>query len=278
MIRLLIADDEKLEREALAEMVARRFEHEVVLELAENGRKAADTAVLWGADLILMDIEMPGMSGLDAARAVLAQRPGCRVIFVTAYSLFQYAHEAVHLGACDYLLKPVDPDELEASIRRAMRQVEAERRLEELATAKTLPEPQDAGAAPAEDAADEDSPAAMVMAQVRRYLEDNYMFDLSLDSVGEILHISPAYLSAQFKKYQKMNFLDCLTELRINAAKKLLADPLRSTAEVASMVGYDDSSYFARAFKKRTGMTPTQYRRQAGKGAGVPGRLTEGKL
>lgn len=278
MIRLLIADDEKLEREALAEMVARRFEHEVVLELAENGRKAADTAVLWGADLILMDIEMPGMSGLDAARAVLAQRPGCRVIFVTAYSLFQYAHEAVHLGACDYLLKPVDPDELEASIRRAMRQVEAERKLEELATAKALPEPQDAGAAPAEDAADEDSPAAMVMAQVRRYLEDNYMFDLSLDSVGEILHISPAYLSAQFKKYQKMNFLDCLTELRINAAKKLLADPLRSTAEVASMVGYDDSSYFARAFKKRTGMTPTQYRRQAGRGAGVPGRLTEDKL
>ena len=278
MIRLLIADDEKLEREALAEMVARRFEHEVVLELAENGRKAADTAVLWGADLILMDIEMPGMSGLDAARAVLAQRPGCRVIFVTAYSLFQYAHEAVHLGACDYLLKPVDPDELEASIRRAMRQVEAERKLEELATAKALPEPQDAGAAPAEDAADEDSPAAMVMAQVRRYLEDNYMFDLSLDSVGEILHISPAYLSAQFKKYQKMNFLDCLTELRINAAKKLLADPLRSTAEVASMVGYDDSSYFARAFKKRTGMTPTQYRRQAGRGASVPGRLTEGKL
>ena len=278
MIRLLIADDEKLEREALAEMVARRFEHEVVLELAENGRKAADTAVLWGADLILMDIEMPGMSGLDAARAVLAQRPSCRVIFVTAYSLFQYAHEAVHLGACDYLLKPVDPDELEASIRRAMRQVEAERKLEELATAKALPEPQDAGAAPAEDAADEDSPAAMVMAQVRRYLEDNYMFDLSLDSVGEILHISPAYLSAQFKKYQKMNFLDCLTELRINAAKELLADPLRSTAEVASMVGYDDSSYFARAFKKRTGMTPTQYRRQAGRGAGAPGRLTEGGL
>ena len=278
MIRLLIADDEKLEREALAEMVARRFEHEVVLELAENGRKAADTAVLWGADLILMDIEMPGMSGLDAARAVLAQRPGCRVIFVTAYSLFQYAHEAVHLGACDYLLKPVDPDELEASIRRAMRQVEAERKLEELATAKALPEPQDAGAAPAEDAADEDSPAAMVMAQVRRYLEDNYMFDLSLDSVGEILHISPAYLSAQFKKYQKMNFLDCLTELRINAAKELLADPLRSTAEVASMVGYDDSSYFARAFKKRTGMTPTQYRRQAGRGAGAPGRLPEGGL
>lgn len=268
MIRLLIADDEKLEREALAELVQRRFERDVVLEVAENGRKAADTAVLWGADLILMDIEMPGMSGLDAARAVLAQRPSCRVIFVTAYSLFQYAHEAVHLGACDYLLKPVDPDELEASVRRAMRQIETERKLEELAAAQPQPE-QTETEAEAEDAPEEgeNSQTALVMAHVRRYLEDNYMFDLSLDSVGEILHISPAYLSAQFKKYQKMNFLDCLTELRINAAKELLADPFRSSAEVASMVGYEDASYFARVFKKCTGMTPTQYRRQAGQKA-----------
>ena len=268
MIRLLIADDEKLEREALAELVQRRFEREVVLEVAENGRKAADTAVLWGADLILMDIEMPGMSGLDAARAVLAQRPSCRVIFVTAYSLFQYAHEAVHLGACDYLLKPVDPDELEASVRRDMRQIETERKLKELAAAQPQPE-QTETEEEAEDAPEEgeNSQTALVMAHVRRYLEDNYMFDLSLDSVGEILHISPAYLSAQFKKYQKMNFLDCLTELRINAAKELLADPFRSSAEVASMVGYEDASYFARAFKKRTGMTPTQYRRQAGRKA-----------
>lgn len=268
MIHLLIADDEKLEREALAELVQRRFEREVALEVAENGRKAADTAVLWGADLILMDIEMPGMSGLDAARAVLAQRPSCRVIFVTAYSLFQYAHEAVHLGACDYLLKPVDPDELEASVRRAMRQIETERKLEELAAARPQPE-QTETEEEAEDAPEEgeNSQTALVMAHVRRYLEDNYMFDLSLDSVGEILHISPAYLSAQFKKYQKMNFLDCLTELRINAAKELLADPFRSSAEVASMVGYEDASYFARAFKKRTGMTPTQYRRQAGRKA-----------
>ena len=273
MIRLLIADDERLEREALVDMVSRRFvEHEIVTEVAENGRKAADTAVLWGADLILMDIEMPGMNGLDAARAVLAQRPSCRVIFVTAYSLFQYAHEAVHLGACDYLLKPVDPDELEASIRRAIRQVEAERRLEALAPVQQEPEPELSApeAEEAPHAESENSQTALVMAHVRRYLEDNYMFDISLDSVGEILHISPAYLSAQFKKYQKMNFLDCLTELRINAAKELLNDPFRSSAEVASMVGYEDASYFARAFKKRTGVTPTQYRKQAVKAAKEP--------
>ena len=93
-----------------------------------------------GYDLILMDIEMPGMNGLDAARAVLEQRPECKVIFITAYSLFQYAHEAVHLGACDYLLKPVDPDETEAAIRRAIRQIEAGRRLAELAAEAPEPE------------------------------------------------------------------------------------------------------------------------------------------
>ncbi len=258
MIRVLIADDERLEREALADLVVRRFEHEAVIQTAENGRRAVDTAILWEADLILVDIEMPGINGLDAARAVLEQRPECKVIFVTAYSLFQYAHEAMHLGACDYLLKPVDPDEAEAAIRRAIRQIEAGRKLAELAP--VAPEP-------AADTAEAEDRNALVMAHVRRYMEDNYMFDLSLDSVSEILHISPAYLSAQFKKYQKMNFLDCLTELRINAAKQLLTDPLRSAAEVASMVGYEDASYFARAFKKRTGMTPTQYRREAARQA-----------
>lgn len=261
-----IVDDERMEREALADIVMRRFEHEVTVEMAENGRKAADTAVLWEADLILMDIEMPGMNGLDAARAVLEQRPECKVIFITAYSLFQYAHEAVHLGACDYLLKPVDPDETEAAIRRAIRQIEAGRRLAELAA--EAPEPETAPEQENEPAGEGESDRnALVMDHVRKYMEDNYMADLSLDSVSEILHISPAYLSAQFKKYQKMNFLDCLTELRINAAKELLADPFRSAAEVASMVGYEDASYFARAFKKRTGMTPTQYRKEAAKAA-----------
>ena len=162
----------------------------------------------------------------------------------------------------------MDPDELEASIRRAIRQIETERKLEALAPVQPEPEAPTAPEAPAPAHPEsENQQTALVMAHVRRYLEDNYMFDISLDSVGEILHISPAYLSAQFKKYQKMNFLDCLTELRINAAKELLNDPFRSSAEVASMVGYEDASYFARAFKKRTGVTPTQYRKQAAKAA-----------
>ncbi len=258
MYKILIADDEVMEREVLTDLVARRFEHEVEIHTADNGRKAVDTALLLGADLILMDIEMPGVTGLEAARTVLARLPGCKVIFVTAYGLFQYAYEAMRLGACGYILKPVVPDEAEASIRRALAQIEAERKLTALAPAAVEQAPADD-----EDADLPNTQMGHLMAQVKKYLRENYMYELSLDSVGDILHISPAYLSTQFKKYLHVGFLDYLTEVRMQAACELLADPLRPTAEVAGMVGYEDASYFARAFKKKTGLTPTQYRRQA---------------
>ncbi len=253
MTKILIADDEYAERELLADILCRRMPHEAEVRTAEHGRGAVEAAVLWGADLVLLDIEMPGINGLDAARQILAQRPGTKVLFITAYSLFEYAHEAVHLGACDYILKPVQPDEVEASVRRAIAQAEAQRQLEELARE---------GALPRDEEAEDPETAPLAMAKVKSYLQQNYMNDISLDSVSDILHISPSYLSVSFKRAFGVGFLDCLTDLRIQAAKELLADPLRPSAEVARLVGYESASYFTRAFKKKTGQTPTEYRRQ----------------
>ena len=260
MYKILIADDEIMERKALTDLVARRFGHKVEIHTAENGRRAHDMSLLLNVDLILMDIEMPGINGLEAARQVIAKLPGCKVIFVTAYGLFQYAYEAMRLGACGYILKPVVPDEAESVIRKALVQIESERKLAELAPAavESAPEP-DADAIPDKTG----SKMELLMQQVKTYIDENYMYELSLDSVGDILHISPAYLSSQFKKYLHIGFLDYLTEVRIRAACDLLSDPLRSTTEVAGMVGYGDANYFARTFKKHTGQTPTQYRREA---------------
>lgn len=251
MIKILIADDEQYEREMLSEMVDRRFSHEAQNRMVENGRKAVDMASLWGADIVLMDIEMPGIDGIEAAKQILAQRPDCKIIFVTAYSLFTYAHEAVKLGACDYILKPVNPDDLDRSIRRAMAQTESHRQLEAMAPEAALLR---------EDVSYDKT--TVLMGKVKKYLQHNYMmYDISLDSVSAILNINASYFSTQFKRTFGVNFVDYLTELRINAAKELLADPMRPAAEVASMVGYESANYFARAFKKRTGMTPTEYRR-----------------
>ena len=78
-----------------------------------------------------------------------------------------------------------------------------------------------------------------------------------------MLKLNASYFSSLFKRTFGVNFLDYLTQLRMDAARELLRDPLRSTAEVAGMVGYESANYFTRAFKKNVGMTPTDYRRSA---------------
>lgn len=256
MIKILIADDESYEREVLAEIVGERFSPEVQTRMAHNGRQAVDIATLWGADIILMDIEMPVVNGIEAARRILANRPDSKLVFVTAYSLFSYAQEAVKLGVCDYILKPVQADDVERAIRRAMNQAESQRQLKVMAPeVEALKETQSIDKATA------------LMGTVTKYLQHNYMLcDISLDSVSAILNMNSSYLSVIFKRSVGVNFVDYLTNLRINAAKDLLADPLRSTAEIASMVGYEYANYFARAFKKKTGMTPTEYRRSCANG------------
>ena len=259
MLLVSIIDPSKEDVTRLSALIERYFRRSgtaYVQRVYQSGMEFVRSAE--NSDIVFLETNLEKLDGLETARIIRKLGNEAQLIFIA-----RGAEMAIHgysVDALDYLLKPVNPDEVEASIRKAMRQIEAGRRLAELA-------PVEQEADPEGDAAEagENDRNALVMAHVRKYMEDNYMFDLSLDSVSEILHISPAYLSAQFKKYQKTNFLDCLTELRINAAKELLTDPFRSAAEVASMVGYEDSSYFARTFKKRTGMTPTQYRKEAAK-------------
>lgn len=250
MIRMMITDDEAYEREILTELVDSSFPGELQLRMAENGRRAVDLAAVWNPEIILMDIEMPGLNGLEAARKILELHPGTKIIFITAYSLFHYAQEAVKLGACDYILKPINQEEVVQAVKRAMGQSQAQQQLKDMVS--QLPR----------NASGEKSHA--LMEKVQKHLQCNYMmYDISLDSISEMLNMNASYFSSLFKRSLGVNFVDYLTELRINAAKELLLDPLRSAAEIAEMVGYESPNYFARTFKKHTGMTPTEYRRSA---------------
>ncbi|NLE16399.1 MAG: response regulator [Spirochaetales bacterium] len=254
MIKILIVDDESIERELLYKILSANPLFEIYQ--AENGRLAVTYASLYDVDVVLMDIEMPALNGLEASQRILADKPSCRIIFITAYSVFSYARDAVKLGAIDYILKPVDREDVQRAVKRAISQVEAERQL------KAVQPPE--GECLEEELTDK---AALMMAKVKKYLEHSYMnYDLSLDSVSSLLNISPSYLSCIFKRCTGVNFLDYITNLRISAAKDYLGDPFKSASEIASMVGYDSPSYFTRAFKKNTGLTPTEYRRQASGG------------
>jgi YesN/AraC family two-component response regulator len=215
-----------------------------------------ETAALWSPGIILMDIEMPGLNGIEAAKRILKQRPDCSIIFVTAYSLFQYAYEAVKMGAYDYILKPVNPDDVARAVRSCINRAETE---EELKAMAPMAETLTVGASV--------DKTVLLMENVKKYLQHNYMlYDVSLDSISDILHINASYLSMLFKKSVGVNFVDYLTTLRIQAAKALLSDPFLSAAEIANMVGYESPNYFTRVFKKNTGLTPTEYRRTGAAG------------
>lgn len=120
MLKLLVADDEQLERMALQQVIEGCYGTRVQVLLAVNGREAARIALEEQADIALLDIEMPGMTGLEAAAKIWEARPQCKLIFLTAYSEFRYAQEAVRLGAMDYLLKPCADRDLLAVIDKAM--------------------------------------------------------------------------------------------------------------------------------------------------------------
>ncbi|MCI1723617.1 MAG: response regulator [Lachnospiraceae bacterium] len=98
------------------------------------------------------------------------------------------------------------------------------------------------------------------VSKAKKYIDENYRKDLSLDEVSKIVNISPYYFSKLFKEETGENFIEYVTEARIRGAKELLADPGISIKEVCAMSGYSDPNYFSRIFKKYEGVTPSEYR------------------
>ncbi|HYF91721.1 MAG TPA: response regulator [Symbiobacteriaceae bacterium] len=127
MMRILVADDEPIEREALRLLVQRHLPDVQMVGEAGTGRQAVEMAETLRPDVILMDIEMPGLSGLEALREIRERSPGVRCLIVSAYDYFHFAREALRLEAVDYLLKPVKRDQMVEVLDRLKKEIAAER-------------------------------------------------------------------------------------------------------------------------------------------------------
>jgi two-component system response regulator YesN len=103
-----------------------------------------------------------------------------------------------------------------------------------------------------------------IVQATREYLEAHYAEDITLNSVAEQVNISPQYFSKLIKKSTGFNFIDWLSMLRVKKAKELLASSNYTIKEVCFMVGYKDPNYFSRIFKKKQGMTPSEYVKSRG--------------
>jgi two-component system, response regulator YesN len=118
--KLLIVDDEHIEREALKYIVSRECQQVEVVDTAINGQEAITKVKQHLPDILFLDIKMPGISGLDAAKEIKDIHPGCQIIFISAFDYFNYAKKAIEVGAIDFILKPVSNEQLKDTINRAI--------------------------------------------------------------------------------------------------------------------------------------------------------------
>ncbi|KZZ84501.1 response regulator [Bacillus sp. SJS] len=127
MIRLLITDDEQIERDGMQLILTKNFP-ELIIEQARNGNMAAQMAKEFKPDLILMDIKMPGMNGLEAVEQIAADDPGIKFIMVTAYDTFDFMRQAIKFGVKDYLLKPSKAADIVMTIGKVLKEIEEEKK------------------------------------------------------------------------------------------------------------------------------------------------------
>ena len=115
-IRVLVADDQAMVRAGFRMLLADERDIEVVAE-AENGREAVEKTARFNPDVILMDIRMPELDGLQATRRILAEDNGARILILTTFDLDEYVYEALSAGASGFVLKDDSPEQLLAAIR-----------------------------------------------------------------------------------------------------------------------------------------------------------------
>ena len=233
-MNLLIADDENLELKVLEKTVKKHFVDELEIFASSNGRKASQICDEVKPDIALLDIEMPGMNGIELAKYIKEKYTECIIIFITAYDRFDYAIEAMHIKAFDYLLKPWKEERLCELINTAIENVRSMQKTDSIVhSQKDI---------------------------IKDYIDRNYKKDISAKDVAGILGYSDVYFSKVFKQLFDDNFINYLTKIRIDRAKLLLKDVSFNIKEVGKSVGYADSNYFTKVFKRSVGMSPSEYR------------------
>lgn len=240
MYKVMIVEDEHYLLQELCETVEwERYACELGGR-AENGEKAEKIAAGLKPDLIITDIRLPGMDGLELLRRL---NPPASLV-ITGFDQFQYARDALRIGVVDFLLKPIDDEELDAALRKA---------LIVLSGQKTTEKESLDGSTPVDT-------KQRHVAGAKRFIERHYPEDVSLSQAAEYLCLSEAYLARIFRDCTGKTFVEALTEYRLNIAKNLLMDQRLRIEEIAGICGFRHPGYFARIFKKQTGESPSLFR------------------
>ena len=252
MYQILLAEDEATQRQDLCACLEKQFGDRCRVLTAGSGTEAVALFEQYQPQVAILDIEMSGISGLEAARRIRRSGGACGIIFLTSSESFSHAREAILLRAIDCLPKPWSERELVLSVEEAIRLFE-----------KRGAAPDDCLLGGEYRPAGEDY-TSLRLGQVREniesYIRAHYDTELSMQDVAKAMNYSDAYFCKLFKQCFKVNFSVYLNAYRVARAKELLQSTRLNVREVSIACGYNDSNYFARVFKRITGMTPSEYR------------------
>ncbi len=242
-LKLLIVEDEQIIRKGIVDSLILSTIGVDQVEQASTGYEGLQKALKFCPDIILTDIKMPGMDGIEMVSEIRKTQENARVVFLTGYSDFEYARSAIRLGVDDYLLKPIDVDLLNKTLTSVASKITGAKEEE-----------------PSGESEERSTYSALVKTAMN-YVCDNIRENLQVQTIASDIHVSPNYLSHVFKDETGENLIRYISKQKIEEAKKLLIKyPDMKTYEIASCLGFSDYKYFIYIFKKYAGATPADYR------------------
>jgi YesN/AraC family two-component response regulator len=251
-MNILLVDDEVVALRALERRVNWEKYGFTQVYTALNAEEARDLFNKKKIDFMMCDIEMPGESGIDLVRDIRENYPDTECMMVTCHADFGYMQQSVRNHVLDYILKPIDYEELDGILQKFV-DSRSEKQLQDRLRSITKKTEESMGADTAavqDDAVD----------TVKKYIADHLQDKIRAEDLAELVHMNDQYLMRLFKKETGMSVTEYLTDQRMEVAAGLLRKTDRSINFIACCTGCEDSSYFTKLFKKYSGCTPKEYR------------------
>ncbi|MDR2792412.1 MAG: response regulator [Treponema sp.] len=265
MYKLFLADDEHIIVRGLKKLLDWHSLHIEIVGEATNGRDAEEAILRLKPDLVILDIRMPLRTGLDILHAIKKEKLETKAIFISAHKDFNYAREALELGALNYLIKPINTEKLASSVEDALRQIDAQAEARE-AMDKVFRMEKDTLVS--KRGYEKEIIPEFIKRQNNRQIRDILLFmdshyaeNITLKKIARRAYLNPFYFSVYFKKNSGACFKDCLTRIRMEHALSILKREDIKTWELAEKVGFQDPRYFSALFKKIYGKTPMKYKK-----------------
>ncbi len=247
MYNVLLVDDEAIALDLMRETIDWEKLGLCVKDTAVNGYQAYNKVVVGDFDIIVSDIKMPIMTGLEMAKKIRELNKRVEIIFISSYEEFEYAKRAIDLGAISYTLKPVDNNELIEKLKIAVQRLKH--------TVPVEPAPP-----PVEEHTEKDMKSLLIVEEIKEYIETHLTEKINLKSIAEHFFYSPNYVGQLFKKETGMFVNDYVTYVKMQKAAQLLKVPQNHISDVAFQLGYNNIAYFTKLFKDFHGFTPKAYR------------------